>query len=138
MECKGYKAESSEAWDKLAEQFEIKSKKVGLWTSDKNILKKNLLPEIENGHGVVISIFSVASGKGHIVRLQSVESTGLIVDDPFGKLNDFKQREQGGSGYTGTANTRSVDSHMGEDNLWTWANIEKTQIKYADVFYHGK
>jgi uncharacterized Zn-binding protein involved in type VI secretion len=128
----------SESWDKLAEVFEVKSKKIGLWTSDKKILRKNLKPEIENGHGVVISIFSVKSGKGHIVRLQSIEDDGLVVDDPFGKLNDFKQREQGGSGYTGTANSRNAGSNMGEDNLWNWASIEMTQIKYADIFYNGK
>ena len=74
------------------------------------------------------------SEKGHIVRLQDITESGFIVDDPFGKVNDFTQREAGGSGYTGTANTRASDSAIGEDNLWAWSDIAKTQIKYICAF----
>jgi hypothetical protein len=125
-----------DSWGKLAENFGIEMKNIDLNTSDKNILTTKLKPEIEAGNGVVISAFSVASGKGHIVRLQQVVDDGLIVDDPFGKVNNFKQRESGGSGYTGTANKRDSESGLGEDNLWKWDDISETVIKYADAFYY--
>lgn len=125
-----------DSWDKLAGNFGVKMKNIDLNTSDKNKLTTNLKPEIEAGNGVVISVFSVKSGKGHIVRLQQVVDEGLLVDDPFGKVNNFKQRESGGSGYTGTANKRDSESGLGEDNLWKWADISETVIKYADVFYY--
>lgn len=133
---KGYPARTDgKAWEKLADGLGASMSNIELMTSDPKVLKAKLKPEIEKGHGVVISIFSSASGKGHIVRLQSVSEDGLIVDDPFGKLNNFKQREDGGFGYSGTANTRSTDSNKGEDNLWRWDSIAETVIKYADAFY---
>lgn len=132
---KGYPARTDgKAWEKLADGLGVSMSSIDLMTSDPGTLKTKLKPEIEKGRGVVISIFSSESGKGHIARLQSVSEDGLVVDDPFGKLNNFKQRESGGSGYTGTANTRSTDSRKGEDNLWTWENIGGTIIKYADAF----
>lgn len=133
---KGYPPRTdSQTWGKLAGEFSVEMVSINLMTSDSETLKSKLKPEIEKGRGVVISAFSSESGKGHIVRLQSVAEKGLIVDDPFGKLNNFKQRENGGSGYKGTANTRSSDSHLGEDNLWTWEDIGNTIIKYADAFF---
>jgi hypothetical protein len=87
-----------------------------------------------NGLGVIISIFSEASGKGHIVRLQNILNDGLIVDDPYGKLNDFKERENKGFGYTGTKNPVDSESGIGEDNLWLWENINETMIKFAEIF----
>jgi len=133
---KGYPERiDSHSWDKLADGFNIGMSAIELMTTDPAILKLKLKPEIEKGHGVIISIFSSKSERGHIVRLQSVQDDGLIVDDPFGRLNNFKQRENKGSGYTGTANTRNEDSHLGEDNLWTWENIGETVIKYAEAFH---
>jgi hypothetical protein len=132
---KGYPARiEGKAWEKLADGLGVSMSSIDLMTSDPGVLKAKLKPEIEKGRGVVLSIFSSKSRKGHIVRLQSVSEDGLVVDDPFGKLNNFKQRESGGSGYTGTANTRSTESRKGEDNFWTWENISETVIKYADAF----
>jgi outer membrane protein OmpA-like peptidoglycan-associated protein len=132
---KGYPARTDgKAWEKLAEGMGVSMSSIELMTSDPGILKAKLKPQVEKGCGVVISIFSSESGKGHIVRLQSVSEDGLVVDDPFGKLNNFKQRESGGFGYSGTANTRSTDSRKGEDNLWSWESIGETIIKYADAF----
>jgi hypothetical protein len=134
-EEKGYPARTDgKAWEKLADGLGVSMSSISLMTTDPEVLKAKLKPEIEKGRGVVISIFSSESGKGHIVRLQSVSEDGLVVDDPFGKLNNFKQRESGGFGYSGTANTRSTDSRKGEDNLWAWKSIGETIIKYADAF----
>src|SRR5690606_18772452 len=108
---KGYPSRTrNDSWDKLSNDLGAEMKSIELMTNDKDIITAKLKPEIEKGHGIVISVFSISSGKGHIVRLQSVTDSGLVVDDPFGKLNNFSQREAGGSGYTGSANSRSTDS----------------------------
>jgi hypothetical protein len=131
----GYGARTSdESWSKLASLFGITMKNISLYTNDKAVIESKLKPELEMGHGVVISVFSVASGKGHIVRLQNITTDGLVVDDPFGKINNFKEREDGGSGYTGTSNTREFEVGLGEDNVWKWTEISETTLKYADVF----
>jgi hypothetical protein len=134
-EEKGYGARTTnQSWKKLSEDFDVTMKHIELNSSNQSILTSNLKPELEAGYGVVISVFSIASGKGHIVRLQNISDAGLIVDDPFGNINDFAQRESGGSGYTGTSNTRDSENGIGENNLWKWTDIDQTTIKYADVF----
>jgi hypothetical protein len=129
-----YSRTSSTSWKKLASDFNLDMKTIDLYTSDKDKLKNSLKPELEAGYGVLVSAFSIDSEKGHIVRLQEVTDEGIIVDDPFGRVNNFAQREAGGSGYTGTANTRDSESGLGEDNLWTWDNISETEIKYICSF----
>lgn len=125
---------SCETWENLAKLFKVTMQTIDLQTDQKKKLTDKLKPPLASGKGVLISIFSVASTKGHIVRLQEVTDEGLIVDDPFGKLNNFAQREAGGSGYTGTGNTRTTESGVGSDNLWKWADISQTVIKYAQAF----
>jgi hypothetical protein len=121
-------------WDDIVSNFDVKMKHIELYTNDKTIITNKLKNELMNGHGVIISIFSEASGKGHIVRLQNILNDGLIVDDPYGKLNDFKERENKGFGYTGTKNPVDSESGIGEDNLWLWENINETMIKFAEIF----
>jgi len=124
----------SSAWKNLANDFGITMKIIGLGTSDKQSIVKKLKSHIMNGSSIILSAFSIASTQGHIVRIQEITNKGIIVDDPFGRLNNFAQREAGGSGYTGTANSRGSENGLGEDDLWSWAEINETTLKYACVF----
>ena len=124
----------SSAWKTLANDFGIKMDVIGLGTSDKSTIIKKLEPHIVTGSSIILSAFSIASGQGHIVRVQEFTNNGVVVDDPFGRINDFAKRESGGSGYAGTANSRKTEGGLGENNLWTWSNIKDTTFKYACVF----
>jgi hypothetical protein len=122
------------SWKALADSFNIKMDVIALGTSNKADIVEKLTPHFINGSSIILSAFSISSEKGHIVRAQEISNKGIIVDDPFGKINNFSEREAGGSGYTGSANSRKTESGLGENNLWTWANIKETTLKYACVF----
>lgn len=132
----------SNSWIKLAKDLGVKSSKIDIWTkkSDtedeiKKIIFDKIEPYISQGHSVSVSAFTIASTKGHIVRLQSVNNDGIVVDDPYGRVNNFKQREDGGSGYNGSLNSRDNIDIFGKDNLWRWSDIKICTIKYIVVFY---
>ncbi|MBB6463455.1 hypothetical protein [Flammeovirga kamogawensis] len=93
---------------------------------------------------MLLPVFSSDSGRGHIVRLQEINDEGIIVDDPYGDVSErLEVRESGKSGYRkqkvyDTRNIhkegRNYQPKKGEDNLWRWEDLKKTQIKYAYVF----
>ncbi len=75
----------------------VKSAKIKIWTKKSNtedeikkIVFDKIEPYISQGHSVSVSAFTIASTKRHIVRLQSVNKDGIIVDDPYGRVNNFK------------------------------------------------
>ena len=134
--------EDSNSWIKLAKDLGVKSEYIGIWTkkSDsietiKEIVFNKIKPYIDNGHSVSVSAFTIGSKKGHIVRLQSVNEDGIVVDDPNGRVNNFQKRENGGSGYTGSKNSKDNLNIFGKDNLWRWVDIKICTIKYIVVFY---
>ncbi|TVQ94036.1 MAG: hypothetical protein EA397_02690 [Deltaproteobacteria bacterium] len=83
--------------------------------------EQNVLPRLERGESATLSMAWGNAGQHfHIVRLEWVESDGLRVDDPFGRLfhngsfftydmNDLDSSEGGGA--------------KGEDRLWTWETV---------------
>lgn len=126
-------------WIRIASDFHVEAKSMPLNTSKKEQLEK-LQSYLSGGAALLISMFSQASGKGHIVRLQKVEKAGLRVDDPYGKIADLGAREKGGSGYKHQGvdgrNSKSKEEGLGEDQLWTWDNLAQTIVKYA-VYFKG-
>jgi hypothetical protein len=129
-------------WIKLANDLGVKSDKIDIWSKKSNteeeikkIVFDKIEPYISNGHSISVSAFTIASTKGHIVRLQSINNDGIVVDDPYGRVNNFKQREEGGSGYKGSLNSKDNIDIFGKDNLWRWNDIKICTIKYIVVFY---
>jgi hypothetical protein len=133
---------SPDSWIKLAKDLGVKSKKVDIWTkkSDseeaiKKTLNDKIKPFLDDGNSISLSAFSISSKKGHIVKLQSINNDGIIVDDPFGRVNNFKERENGGSGYKGSKNSKNNIDIFGKDNLWRWSDVKICTIKYIVVFF---
>ena len=134
---------SSDSWIKLARDFNIKSERIDSIatthnhsiTEIKNIITEQINPYLESGHSISLSAFTFKSQKGHIVKLQSIRADGIIVDDPYGKVKNFSERDKGGSGYKNTKNSKDGSVIMGKDNIWTWADIKIATIKYIVVFY---
>ncbi len=124
---------TAESRKNLASEIGVKYKLIELNTDDKEILKTKLKPELEAGRAVLISAFSAP--KGHIVRLQAITTDGLVVDDPYGQVQNFIERETGGFGYTNGKNSTNDSNILGKDNLWTWSNIKDTIIKIAEIYY---
>ncbi|PIB34148.1 hypothetical protein BFP72_01245 [Reichenbachiella sp. 5M10] len=129
-------------WSKLASSLGVTSQTINVGSNKEDVLRSKLEGELKEGAGIVLSAFSYKSSKGHIVRLQGIEFEGLRVDDPYGKVSDhLGDRESGLSGYYkkgegayDNRNSKSTESGVGEDNLWKWEDLLKTEIKYAVVF----
>ena len=127
----GYDARTKgKAWEKLANDLGLNYQYISLGSSDEDFLKKELLPSLKQGYGVMLSI---SESKGHIVRLQGISENGLIVDDPYGELIDFAAREAG-TGNDYDQNDRTASASKGNNNLWTWSDLKKISLKYAYVF----
>lgn len=103
----------------------------GTFSAEKEELKKFILPKLQSGSAVMLSIWP--SCKGHLVRVQNITNEGLIVDDPFGKVTDFKTREECNSGGY-DANSKTDENSKGGDNLWKWSEIEDITVKYVEVY----
>jgi hypothetical protein len=133
---------NSQSWIKLASEFNIFSKHIDLTGKSlsedklKQLFNNKLSKLLEEGCAISLSIFPVC--KGHIVRLQSITEKGLIVDDPFGMVNNFKERNDCGSGYKNTKNSKDSSIIFGKDNLWKWKDIKVTQFRYAIIFSENK
>jgi hypothetical protein len=117
---------------KLATEVGAKCEQIEINSNERNVITSKLKGHLEKGHAVLISAFS--SPKGHIVRLQAITDDGLIVDDPYGKVQNFTERENGGFGYSGGKNSTDDSAIQGSNNLWTWADVADTIIKYAEIY----
>lgn len=117
---------------------------------DKKWYKDNVLSELRGGAAVMMSI------QGHIVRLQNVTDAGLMVDDPFGKV-DLKERKKTkkvkkwdktekkykmvDKNYTGgwqETNKRydgkgGAKENAGEDVTWPWSHVESYAMRWIST-----
>ena len=58
----------------------------------------------------------MAGGWGHVVRIQDVTETGVIVDDPFGGSNRPAASWPGGK----NSPDGTGDGAVGDDSTWPW------------------
>lgn len=83
--------------------------------------ERDVLPRLERGEAATLSMAWGSAGNFfHIVRLEWVESEGLRVDDPYGRLF------HNGSFFTYDANdlhSAEGEGARGEDNLWSWETV---------------
>ena len=114
---------------KLAQKFGIKQSIRMKPDMTKTSLTAFLKPKIQSGNGVMISV------GGHLVRLQGLTSTGLIIDDPFGRINLLSRYKTNSNSFGRGVNSRDDTGLNGIDNLWEWTEIEKVQFKYIECYY---
>jgi len=85
----------------------------------------NVLNKLQEGYSIIFSI------KGHIARIQDVTNKGLVVDDPYGRLDlgkRFNNKFRGGyEKYNKSEwNWRNEGEYNeGEDNIWSWKDVKK-------------
>ncbi|HEY0736409.1 MAG TPA: hypothetical protein VGD69_15955 [Herpetosiphonaceae bacterium] len=82
----------------------------GAWSNDS---KKKLKECLEAGGAASMSLFHKGSGSTdtHIISIQSVAENGLIVDDPYGKIDPDYRRGSGEDAYADAGKTRSASNH---------------------------
>lgn len=137
---------------KLGEGNEGKSQNHdGLVLTSKAYYDQVLAPELEAGATVMLSTKLTS---GHIVMLVDVLSDGVIINDPFGarlkkkylangtKAKEAKKRvedeDEGASvrfrenptplQWARTADAEEVNQMLGDNNFFTWAEVETWQI----------
>nr|WP_321450585.1 fibronectin type III domain-containing protein [uncultured Carboxylicivirga sp.] len=124
--------ELATTWDKLAKYGGIKTYDI---KNVKSSLKSNqpitfLEQKLGEGYGIVMSI---SNYKGHIVRLQNVSETGVVIDDPFGELYNLAKREfklvnNSGAYYSNDENM-TTSGKKGKDNIITWNEFDVTILE---------
>ncbi len=89
--------------------------------------KENILSELQKGNAAILSY------RGHIVRIQDVTDKGIVVDDPFGKV-EIKP----GSAIKipwDNKNNNSKDNAriVGEDRVLPWSEVEAHGMYWVQV-----
>lgn len=117
----------SSSWDSLASFIGLESE-TRIINSSRNIeAQTNYLSGcLKSGKGIIMSI---AYEKGHIVRLQDINSNKIIIDDPYGIVNSLAKREFKGindatNNYNGNERNMGNNGKKGEDCQLTWNEID--------------
>ncbi|WP_083524105.1 glucosaminidase domain-containing protein [Deinococcus grandis] len=118
-------------WAGVARQ--LKARKVvrkDNFRGDYNVWKDEILAYLRNGNGVMMSL------NGHIIRLQSITSNGITVDDPYGKLPSLLNYNPGNvtGSYNGNLNTRTKEAGIGEDAVFPWSQVSKFTFLWIAAF----
>ena len=107
----------------------------GTFSEKKSQLIIYINEKLEKGYSVLMSVWP--SCKGHIVRVQSIDEHKIVVDDPYGKVNgktngfEYRQNCKSG-GYE--KNSKKSGIVVGNDNEWSWNDIENVTIKYVESY----
>ncbi len=93
--------------------------------------KENILSELQKGNAAILSY------RGHIVRIQDVTDKGIVVDDPFGRV-EIKP----GSGIKipwDNKNNNSKDNTRitGEDRVLPWSEVSAHSMYWTQVLRWG-
>ncbi|MFQ3577142.1 MAG: hypothetical protein SNJ77_11970, partial [Cytophagales bacterium] len=88
-----------------------------------------IIPLLRKGYGVSIGF------AGHIMRVQSLNAEGMLLDDPFGKMDINKRVANGGSGGWIESNSSDGIKIVGDNVLYKWTDIEKTSVTMVEWFY---
>ena len=91
--------------------------------STKKWFKKHILPQLEEGSQATMGI---QSGEfRHVVRLQWVEGGGLLVDDPYGKLEGTDAGFRFGERNPTTRDTQGDQAGKGDNRMLDWDTVSK-------------
>jgi len=100
----------------------------------KNWWLSKVKAKMNEGYGIMMSI------RGHIIRLQGINDSGIVVDDPYGKLDlqDRLNNNQNG-GYKKYNKSEwnwssEGTAKEGEDNLWQWSEVENYPMWWIASF----
>lgn len=137
---------NAKTWRKLAAEYDIESNAkddyIELYkgndkseTELKEYLTKLILPILERGSSISLSLFEGC--KGHVVRIQEVNATGLVIDDPYGycPIECILMREEcEDNSYTKKGKRNDAPDYYGNDVSYTWEVLTQIQLKYMIVF----
>lgn len=133
-----FKARTGEGWvqvaQKLGAEVEFLLDRGNTEAKNKAWWESTVGSKIQSGYGMMMSI------KGHIVRLQDVTKDGLVVDDPYGRLNLQKRLDNNKKGGYEKYNksewkwSSEGAENEGEDNIWPWSTVEKYAMWWLASF----
>lgn len=78
-----------------------------------------------------LSSFLFYKSLSHLVRVVDVNGDKIIIDDPYGTIQAFKDRKdnRNSGGYKGGKNDRYNFILKVESNLWSWEQLKNDNIK---------
>ncbi len=122
---------TAEGWGGVAKEVGATYKMIaggGGQANNKKWYQDNVLSELRGGAAIMLSI------QGHIVRMQDVTDEGVVIDDPYGKVDLKKRQDKGYEGGWKEYNKRpgggGPKENAGEDNVWPWNHVEKYPMRW--------
>jgi Peptidase_C39 like family len=124
-------AESWKALGELSGYFGVTSRQVDGGLTDSRI--NDIKAALDRGASVILGIRK--DYMGHLVRIQGYDSTGFIIDDPFGDATQgFVNGIDKGEPYTTykVRNTSNNDSEtqFGNNSKWSWNFTKGLAVRY--------
>ena len=112
-----------EGWGAVAEHLGVTvSFDHGHVKEGKEWYKESVDSKMREGYAVMMSI------TGHIVRVQAVTDTGLVVDDPYGVVI---LKTGTGRGWEQTNDAKGGEgANSGEDNVWEWDSVKAHDMQW--------
>jgi hypothetical protein len=128
--AKKWDRENSDTLNKLAKEFGVSSS-----TPQSEIAKVNLNPitDILKNGGKILSLgdFAFPSSKGevrnnsHYVEIIDVSEKGVILNNPYGAYDPNSKQWKVNN---------SSDKVFGQNNFYSWADVEKMNLKITSVY----
>lgn len=122
-------------WSGVARHLGVNTGMIGEQvTQGEDWYRSKVLTHLRAGSAVMMSI------TGHIVRVQAVTESGLVVDDPYGQSRLLAGTRRGwvrggsNSRATATTNGRGGAGNRGEDHAWPWATVAQHQMLWIAWF----
>ncbi len=122
---------TADGWGGVAKEVGASYKMIeggGGKANTKKWYQDNVLSQLRGGAAIMMSI------QGHIVRMQDVTDAGLVIDDPYGKVDLKARQDKGYEGGWKEYNKRpgggGPKENAGEDNVWPWDHVEKYPMRW--------
>ncbi|PTB93870.1 hypothetical protein C9994_12630 [Marivirga lumbricoides] len=123
-------------WGGVAKELGVKYEIIKMnFTGSKDFFQNDIkIKHLEKGHSVMLSIGGTSGG--HIIRLQSINDSGVIVDDPFGKSNLKEGSNRAWDRFNDPSsefperNYNNQGENVGEDILWPWEDVTVHKFRW--------
>ena len=110
----------------LAESFGLTVEQSIVGKRDYHWYQDHVLNELAQGHSIIMSY------DGHIVRIQGVTEAGLVVDDPFGRV-EIKKGNSISIPWNKNANSTDNTRITGEDRVLPWTQVKAHEMYWMHV-----
>jgi hypothetical protein len=124
----GRRFDRTAQWQSVATEMGANVRDLGSGRLRREWWQSTVLSQLRAGNGVMLSV------GGHIVRLQDVTDSGLVIDDPYGQISFNTPKARGWDYSRNNLNNATRESGagvIGENSQWNWRQVETHPMRWV-------